>query len=213
MQKILVIGGSQGIGRETVKIALEEGIAVKAFARNPEAIGVAHENLELVAGDATDANAVADALEGCDAVISALGIPKSIPALARPTTVFSDATAALLPAMKAAGITRLLVVTGFGAGESNAAMSTLERLGHKAILGRAYADKAVQEDMVKGSGLDWTIARPGILTNNARTGSYRVLSEPGEWRNGLISRADVGDFLIKALKEGSHIRDAPVLVR
>lgn len=213
MQKILVIGGSQGIGRETVKIALEEGFAVKAFARTPEVIGIAHENLELVAGDATDASAVAAALEGCDAVISALGIPKSVPALARPTTVFSDATAALLPAMKAAGITRLLVVTGFGAGESNAAMSTLERLGHKAILGRAYADKAVQEDMIKGSGLDWTIARPGILTNNARTGNYRVLSEPREWRNGLISRADVADFLIKALKDGSHIHDAPVLVR
>jgi len=213
MQKILVIGGSKGIGEETVKIALEEGFAVKVFSRKPEALGVTHENLELVAGDATDATAIADALEGCDAVISALGIPKSMSALAKPTTLFSDATAVLIPAMKAAGITRLLVVTGFGAGESNAAMSTLERLGHKALLGRAYADKAVQEEMIKGSGLDWTIARPGILTHNPRSGSYKVLSDPKDWRNGLISRADVGDFLIKALREGSHIHDAPVLVR
>ncbi|ABV91775.1 NAD-dependent epimerase/dehydratase [Dinoroseobacter shibae DFL 12 = DSM 16493] len=213
MQKILVIGGSKGIGLEAVKIALEQGFAVRVMARKPEAVGLEHADLELVAGDATDAMAVSDALAGCEAVISAIGIPKSLPALARPTTVFSDATAVLIPAMKAAGITRLLAVTGFGAGESNAAMSTLERLGHKALLGRAYADKAVQEEMIKGSGLDWTIARPGILTNNARTGQYRVLSDPAEWRNGLISRADVGDFLIRALKEGSHIHDAPVLVR
>jgi uncharacterized protein YbjT (DUF2867 family) len=92
-------------------------------------------------------------------------------------------------------------------------MSTLERMGHTAILGRAYADKAVQEEMIKASDLDWTIARPGILTNNRRTGVYKVLTEPSTWRNGLISRADVADFLIKALEEGTHIREAPVLVR
>lgn len=213
MTKLLVIGGSKGIGLEVVKAALGAGHSVRAFARHPEGIKLDHPDLELVAGDATDAIAVADALEGCDAVVMALGIPKSIPALARPTTVFSDATAVLLPAMKAAGITRLLVVTGFGAGDSNAAMSTLERMGHSAILGRAYADKAVQEDMIKASDLDWTIARPGILTNNRRTGVYKVLTEPATWRNGIIARADVADFLLKALAEGTHIRQAPVLVR
>lgn len=213
MTKLLVIGGSKGIGLEVVKAALEAGHGVRAFARHPEAIKLDHPNLELVAGDATDAVAVADALDGCEAVVMALGIPKSIPALARPTTVFSDATAVLLPAMKVAGITRLLVVTGFGAGDSNAAMSTLERIGHSAILGRAYADKAVQEEMIKGSDLDWTIARPGILSNNRGTGVYKVLTDPTTWRNGIISRADVADFLIRALDDGSHIHEAPVLVR
>ncbi|WP_424967144.1 NAD(P)-dependent oxidoreductase [Dinoroseobacter sp. S375] len=213
MAKLLVIGGSKGIGREVVLRALEQGHSVRAFARHPEGIKHDHPELELVAGDALDPAAVAQALEGCDAVVSALGIPKSIPALARPTTVFSDATAVLIPAMEAAGIKRLLVVTGFGAGESNAAMSTLERMGHSAILGRAYADKAVQEDMIKASGLDWTIVRPGILSNNRRTGVYRVLTEPSDWRNGIISRADVADFIVTAWEEGSHIHAAPVLVR
>lgn len=213
MAKLLVIGGSKGIGRETVLRALEEGHSVRVFSRHPEGIKHDHPELDLVAGDATDPAAVAAALEGCDAVVSALGIPKSIPALARPTTVFSDATAVLIPAMQAAGIKRLLVVTGFGAGESNAAMSSLERMGHGFILGRAYADKAVQEDLIKASDLDWTIARPGILSNNRRTGVYRVLTEPSEWRNGIISRADVADFIVRAWQEGTHIHAAPVLVR
>jgi uncharacterized protein YbjT (DUF2867 family) len=83
----------------------------------------------------------------------------------------------------------------------------------KAILGRAYADKAVQEDLIKASSLDWTIARPGILTDNKGTGRYNVLVEPESWRQGVISRADVAHFLVGAAETGSHVHQTPALQR
>jgi NAD(P)H-binding len=48
--------------------------------------------------------------------------------------------------------------------------------------------------------LDWTIARPGLLTNGRRTGRYKVLKEPSQWRNGTIARADVADFLVEQIE-------------
>jgi putative NADH-flavin reductase len=110
-------------------------------------------------------------------------------------------------------VRRLLAVTGFGAGDSYARVSSAERVAFQAIMGRAYADKNRQESLIVQSALDWTIARPGILTSNRRTGRYQVLTEPATWRNGMISRADVAHFLIHAAEDGTFIREAAVLVR
>jgi putative NADH-flavin reductase len=80
------------------------------------------------------------------------------------------------------------------------------------VFGRAYADKSVQEQMIKDSSLDWTIARPGVLTNGRRTGRYRILDERSQWCNGIISRADVADFLVRQIEDRAYLRKAPVLV-
>jgi uncharacterized protein YbjT (DUF2867 family) len=210
---ILVIGGSRGIGRACVTLALDRGHRVRAFARSAEAMPLEHEMLEKRAGDATQADDLAAALDGIDAVLLTLGVPKTATALLRPVHLFSEATAALLPTMQDKGVRRLLAVTGFGAGESFARLSSAERIAFKAVMGRAYADKDRQEEMIVASDLDWTIARPGILTSNRMTGRYQVLTEPATWRNGMISRADVAHFLIHAAEDGTYVREAPVLVR
>jgi putative NADH-flavin reductase len=210
---ILVIGGSRGIGRECVSYALSRGHQVRAFARSAQSIPLEHENLDKRTGDATQADDVAAAVEGIDAVILALGVPKTMMALLRPIHLFSDATAALVPAMQAKGVRRLLAVTGFGTGDSYARVSSVERIAFQSIMGRAYADKNRQERLITETDLDWTIARPGFLTSNRMTGRYRVLTEPSTWRNGMISRADVAHFLIHAAEDGTFIREAPVLVR
>jgi len=66
--------------------------------------------------------------------------------------------------------------------------------------------------LIKKSGLDWTIVRPGILTNSPKTGRYRVLVEPSQWRNGVISRADVADFIVRSIDDDDHVHKAPVLI-
>ena len=92
-------------------------------------------------------------------------------------------------------------------------MSRVERMGHRAILGKPYADKDRQEAMIKESATDWTIVRPVILTKGAKTKTYRVLRDPKDWRNGLISRADVAHYLIDAVETGGDIRTDVVLAR
>jgi putative NADH-flavin reductase len=210
---VLVIGGSRGIGRECVAYALERGHRARAFARSAQSIPLEHAMLEKRTGDATRGDDVTAALDGIDTVILALGVPKTAAALLRPIHLFSDATAVLVPAMQDKGILRLLAVTGFGTGDSYARLSSAERVGFQAIMGRAYADKNRQERLITETDLDWTIARPGFLTSNRRTGRYQVLTEPSTWRNGMIARADVAHFLIHAAEDATFIRETPVLVR
>jgi putative NADH-flavin reductase len=114
--------------------------------------------------------------------------------------------------MQRRNVRRLIVVTGFGAGDSREAIGCLQRIPFRLFLGRAYNDKDVQERLIKESGLDWTIVRPGILTKGARTGRYRVLVEPSQWRNGVISRADVADFIVRSIDDDGRAQQAPVLI-
>ncbi len=210
--KLTIIGASRGIGRKVVDEALERGHTVRAMSRNMTATGIDADGFTPLDGDATNPDDVANAIKDTDAVILTLGVPRDTRVL-KATTLFSDATHVLIAAMDEAGIKRLLTVTGFGAGDSKDKLSTPERLTQKAFLGRAYADKDLQEQLIRDSDLDWTIARPGILSNNRKSNAYKVLVEKETWRNGLINRADVADFLVTAAEDASHIHQTPALQR
>ena len=211
MAHIVIFGASRGIGREAVDEALDRGHRVRAFARSAERIDVENEGLERMAGDARSPEDVQRALEGADAAVQALGVPAG-PRLLTERTLFSDATRTLLAAMRHCGVHRLVAVTGYGAGDSQARMSVPIRVPFRLVLGRAYDDKSRQERMIRESELTWTIARPGMLTNGARTGTYRVLRDPEDFRYGAISRKDVAHFLIGQVEAPTEAREAPVLV-
>lgn len=210
---LVVIGASRGTGRACVSAALSRGARVRAVARKPEALRLEHPDLERVAADATDPAALALALVGADAVLMTLGVPLNSQTVLRPVHLFSDATQAVIAAMKSAVCRRLLALTGFGASESRDAVTALESVAFRGIMGRIYDDKTRQEALVRESGLDWTIARPVILTNGRGEGRYKVLTRPETWRNGLIPRAEVAHFLVGAALDGTHIGEAPVLAR
>ncbi len=211
MAKVLIIGASKGIGLATVRQALDSGHSVRAMARSAEKIPISHDNLEKHNGDALDNADITAAVDGTEIVVQALGIAAGPRMLLGPITLFSRATHNLLPAMEESGIKRLISVTGFGAGDSYERIGCLQRVPFRLVLGQAYDDKSVQEGLIKDSDLEWTIVRPVILTHGRKTGRYRVLVEPWEWRNGLISRADVADFIVKQIDNNTLIRKAPVI--
>lgn len=210
MAQVLIIGASKGIGLETTRQALEAGHTVRAFARSAAGIRISDPKLKKVPGDALRGSEVTVAVTGMNTVIQVLGV--GLGDLFRPVHLFSDATRVLVAAMQAQGVKRMICVTGFGAGDSRASINCLQLLPFRFFFGRAYDDKDVQERLIKDSALDWTIARPGVLTNGSRTGRYKVLKEPSQWRNGTISRADVADFLVKQIEDRAYLRKTPVLV-
>ena len=212
MKTILIIGASRGIGLETVRQALDQGYRVRASARSASQIPITHAELTKVNGDALKAEDVAAALRGTDAVIQTLGAKASLAMVTSHTRLFSDATRILINSMKSGGVKRLISVTGFGAGDSREHMSLLQRVPFELLLGRVYADKAVQEMMIRRSALSWVIARPGILTNGPRTGRYKILDKSADWRNGRISRADVADFLVKQIEDDAYLGKTPALI-
>ncbi len=210
MARILVVGASKGIGLATTRSALEAGHHVRALARSAATIDLVHSNLEKMPGDALNPRDIAAALHGVEVVIQTLGI--GLGELFRPVQLFSNATRVLVAAMQERGVKRLIAVTGFGAGDSRASISFLQRVPFQVVFGRAYQDKSVQEDLIKGSSLAWTIVRPGVLTGGARTGRYLALEQPSQWRNGIIARADVAEFLVAQIGNSSSVGKEIVLV-
>lgn len=210
--RLLVIGATKGIGAAVVEDALARGHHVRAFARSADKMAP-RDGLEPFAGDATNPADLEPALHDMDAVVLALGIPESVSMLWRKVTLFSQATQELVPLMQRKGPDRLIAVTGIGAGDSVVALSAPEKIGHQFFLSEPYKDKTRQEEIIKASSLRWTIVRPTILTHNKRSGKYRVMEEPGTWRMGMISRADVADYILTALEDDATVGKTPVLAR
>ena len=210
MKRVLIIGASKGIGLETTRQALEAGHYVRALARSAAGIALSDPNLEKVRGDALQSQDVEAALSGVDVAIQTLGV--GLGDLFRPVHLFSDATGVLIAAMRAQGVKRLICVTGFGAGDSQASISCLQRLPFQIVFGRAYDDKSSQERLIKESELVWTIVRPGVLTSGPRTGRFKILAEASQWRYGIISRSDVAEFLVRQIVDRTFVHEALVLV-
>jgi putative NADH-flavin reductase len=213
VSRVLVIGASRGIGLATVKALLARGHEVRALARSAGAIGIDDPRLEKIDGDARDRAVVVRALDRVDAVVQSLGVDFGPQTVLKGTTLFSQASRALVDAMHAVGVKRLLAVTGFGAGDSRGHGGLLyDVLFFPLVLKRVYDDKDVEEQIVKASGLDWTIVRPGVLTSGPATGHYQVLTDPASWRAGSIARADVADFLAQEVTEAAYVGKTPVLI-
>ena len=213
MARILIVGASRGTGLQTVRKALAAGHRVRALARSAANIPIENERLERITGDATDRTALINALEGIEAVIVTLGVASSFATVVSGTELFSTATRALVDTMREKGVRRLVAMTGIGAGNSRGHGGFIyDWLVFPLLLKRVYDDKDVQEQIIRQSELDWTIVRPGLLTNGPETDRYRVLLDPAQWTAGSISRADVADFLVKEVTDRRFIGRAPVII-
>jgi putative NADH-flavin reductase len=213
MAKVLVIGASRGIGFETVKTALAGGHSVRALARSAASIAIQNRGLEKVPGNALDSNTIRHSIEGVDVVVQTLGVDIAPRSIFERTTLFSQSTRIVVDAMKIAGVKRLIAVTGLGAGDSRGHGGLLyDAVAFPLLLKRVYDDKDVQEWIIRSSGLDWTIVRPGLLINRPPTGRYRILTAAKDWRFGRISRADVADFIVRQIDDRTLIHATPLLI-
>lgn len=207
--KLLVFGATGGSGRELVRQALEQGHAVTVLVRDPAKVGIGHPQLTIQKGDALNAADVERAVLGHDAVLVALGAPAT-----KTGTVRSEGTGNIVLAMEKAGVRRLICQTSLGYGDSRAALDMtpfyFKYFIVPFLLRKGFADHALQESHVKRSKLDWTIVRPGNLTNGPLTGAYRHGFDPTDRALKVeVSRADVADFMLKQLTDDTYLRKTP----
>ena len=195
--KILVIGATGPTGRELVTQGIALDHEITAAVRRPELASLPKE-VRVLRGDVTDAASMAAAVAGQDAVICSLGTKLS----RKPTTLLSEGTRNLVAAMNQAGVRRLVCITGMGAGDSKGHGGFFyDRIILPLLLKEIYKDKDRQEAMIRESGLDWSIVRPGVLTDGPRTGQFRPLLDLTGIKGGKISRADVATFILAHLKD------------
>jgi uncharacterized protein YbjT (DUF2867 family) len=163
----------------------------------------------LIEGDARSSATLTAALAGCDGAISALGTKISS---FRQVTLLSTATAALVEAMGKHGVTRLVCITGLGAGDSRGHGGFLfDRLIMPLLLRNVYVDKDRQEAIITGSKLDWTLVRPAVLTNQPATGKVWAQVDLAEVHGGTITRGDVARFVVAGLSRGDWKKQAPLI--
>ena len=201
--QLLIFGATGGTGRELVREALDRGHSVTAFARDPSTLGE-REGLTLRAGDVLDATAVERAVAGHDAVLCAVGRPAT-----KPGKVRSQGTRNIVQAMQRAGVRRLVCHSTLGTGDTRATLPPLYRYALVPLLLRpTFTEHERQEAVVRASRLDWTIVRAGALTDGERTGTYRHGRPGAEFK---ISRADVADFALGLVADGTYLRESPGL--
>src|SRR3990172_6363281 len=205
---ILIVGATRGIGRQLLEQALISGLTVTALVRNPQRLAIEHERLRVVKGDILDSDSVARAMVGQGAVCCTIGVKAPWPRV----TVFSEGTRNVLQAMKKAAVKRLICVTGIGAGDSRGHGGFFYDAVFYPLINRTiYADKDRQESLIKASDVDWTIVRPGFLTNGPLTKSYRALTNLTGVTAGWISRAGVAHFILTELRSNQYLKQAPLL--
>lgn len=207
--KVLVLGAAGRTGRHVVAEAQRQGHDVVAFVRSAESgetLGAPY-----AVGDVTRRDTLTRALEGRDSVIDVVGLPG--PVLFSRVTLFSESTATVIQAMQASeDARRLIVMTGMGAGDSKGHNGFLvDTLIFPLLARRIYEDKDRQEDLVRASGLDWTLVRPAMLTD-ASGGPVRATTDLRGVHGGKISRADVARFLVDQLGSDRWLRQSPSIL-
>lgn len=197
-RNVIVFGATGSIGRLAVAELLARGHAVTAFARRPEALALSHPQLTLRAGDVTDPGAVRAALAGQQAVLITLGSGKALRSDVRAT-----GTLTVIRAMQAAaplgGPRRLICQSTMGAHDSWANLNFYwKRIMFGGLLRAVFRDHERQEDMVRASGLDWTLVRPSAFTDGPAEAPF--LEDVPADRQGLaltMPRAALARFLAR----------------
>jgi putative NADH-flavin reductase len=200
--KLLILGATGATGIEVVAQAIERGHSVTAFVRNPEPLKPFGDRITVSPGNLLNRAELAGVLAGQDAVLSAFG-PR-LPISKDDADLLQRFALALTSAMQQAGVRRVVI-------ESTAFLFKDAVFPPAHLFGRLFFPSVVRdanemETTFQKSGLDWTLVRPPQLTNNPRTGKYRVLVGHLPPFGFNISRADVADFMIKAGENHASIQ-------
>lgn len=168
---------------------------------------ISNPNLTVIGGDVTNKADV-------DKVFAASKIDGVVVALGGKTsdvgdTMLTDGTKNVIAAMKENGVKRMAVVTSIGAGDSENQAPFMFKILMKTVMSKIFKDKNEQEKVVRASGLEYCIVRPGGLTVDPPTGVINVI----EGEAGSIARADVAQFCLDALavEDFPYIGKAPCI--
>ncbi len=193
------------LGAASPTQALAAGHEVTAVVRDPARLTVApHSRLRVVTADVMDPAAIAPAVAGADAVLTAVG-----PRGTGPTTVIEDSVRSIIAAMQKSGARRLLALSGSivaDEGESPYLRYLIKPLARRTFLRHVNADMAAAEGEIEASELDWTILRPPRLTGKSATGSYRVAIDRNLPHGFTVPRADLAACMLTLIDDPATVR-------
>jgi putative NADH-flavin reductase len=202
--KIAVIGGTGKAGNYLVKELLRQGFRLKLLLRNPENFHMDSPLIELVSGDARNYEAIQILLEGCGAVVSAVGYREGEP------VIFSQATQHVLRAMEEWGISRYLSLTGLNVDTPSDQKNPKVQAATewmKTNYPKTTVDKQIEYQLLTESAVGWTLVRlPWIhLTDSQEDVTVNLVDCPGDG----VSAGALARFIAMQLSDKTYLRQAP----
>ncbi|MDB5183857.1 MAG: NAD-dependent epimerase/dehydratase [Candidatus Saccharibacteria bacterium] len=200
---LVVLGANGKTGQELVNLAVSQGHNVTAITRSPDAFSD-QADVRAVKADVFNSSELAKVFAGMDAVLSTLGNNNS------KLQLIERSSKAIVEAMQATGVKRLVVELAFG-GAASATLTKPTRALNNMVLGKMLEDQKRGVDIITKSHLDWTIVYATMLTNGPLTEKVRVVDSTE--KIGLrhkISRADVSFAMLQSLENGRSIKKLPV---
>ena len=206
--RIAIFGANGPTGRLLTGQALAAGHHVVAATRQPQAFPLDHERLEVEAVDVHQAAAVAATVDGCDAVLSTLGVPFT----REPITVYSVGAEHVVAAMHQHGVKRLVVVSSSATYPHRHADGgfllnrVLQPIVTRTIGKTTYADMRRMEELVRASDLAWTIVRPSGLFDHDEVSDFHVYED--ESPGVFTARIDLAAAMLAQVESDLHVGKA-----
>ncbi|WZH36091.1 MAG: NAD(P)H-binding protein [Microbacterium enclense] len=215
MTTLLVLGGSGRTGIHVVRQAVERGHRVRALVRRPDALDVP-DAVELIPGTPAKIDDLRRAVDGADAVVSALNNSRTSDnpwaKSVSPPTFMTDATRDALTVMQENGIRRIAVASTVGAGDSWPSLNPLfKALIKSSGIRHGYNDHHGVDAVVRASDADWVLARSVALTDTPPSGPLRAALVGDEKPGMSVSRTEVARFLLDSLEDDTWLRRAPLI--
>ena len=198
--KLAILGASGRTGRLLTERALAAGHQVRVLVRTAAKLSLQHPHLEVRVGDSTDRASVQGLVDGCDAVISAVGpVPGRV-----------DVCSVTAGQVIAAGAKRYVAISGAGIdvpGDDKDLVGKLVSRLVRLFSPGVFADKVREHALLEASAIGWTLVRPPRLVDRPASGkiSSSLTRAPGS----SISRGDLAEFVLSAVSNDGLIRKAP----
>lgn len=208
--KIVVVGASGKTGRLVLEDAVVAGYEVIAYVRTKESVTLAHPNLTVVEGQLNEKDKLKSVLAGADVCVSTLGGAS----LTKHNRAVMDGIDTIVGMLEEVNVKRFIYMSSIGAGTSRDYMPQPVRYFIADVMLRVpLADHTTNENRIMKSQLDWTIIRPGGLSDGAKSDKLKHGTESFKMTgNQTVSRSNVAAFILKLLTEGSYLKKCVWLV-
>jgi len=206
--KVLVIASTRRIRRQLMEQAQAEGHQVTVLEKKVRRFWFRRPQHQVVEGDVLNERSLAPAVAGQDAVLCWLTHKST----RQPTTYLWEGTANLIRMMEKHGVRRLICVSACGAGDSRGHCGFFyDKIIQPLFLKHVYEDRDRQEELIRGTQLDWVIVRPARLSKGRRRGEYMVLTDLRNFKARRIALVDAVEFALKQLSSNFYLFQAPLV--
>lgn len=206
INKIAILGANGKAGKSLVNEALEKGFQVKILTRNSTNMPITNENIETITGDARDFSSIQELLQGCGAVINAVGQPKN------ESYIFSTVTKHILKVMQEYKIKRYILISGGSLNFVGDQKGIINKMGaklFKLFLPKMMQDKYKKLQILQSSDVDWTVVRLPFVVEGNGIGTIKesLVDMPGI----KIQNGDIAPFVIKEINSEVYVGKCPFI--